>query len=202
MYRGSTFFTKGCRYASERASDFQSFANLEDGTPCEHIIFHDCLRHSQHAETTKIAIQPSLNTWWDKPVHIGSYLRPGGKISTGLVQQDGLVRSSRRPADEALRLENGDYYLQISDRGGLIIHHQDSGEPIWELEVDFQEAGVADNWDFAFLTLAKDGELTLAHQFNHESCVDCFQNGSNHGPFHYSCRHWQMLLQWCSPLPP
>lgn len=182
VYRGSTFFTPGCRYSAptttsdDARSRFESFANLEDGTPCEHIIFHDCLRKSSGPTSTpqtKIAIQPSLNTWWDNPVQLGSYLRPGGKVSTGLVETDGLVRSSRRP-DEALRLENGDYQLIISDKGGLIIQQQQQ-IPVWELEVNSTATA---EWDYAFLTLAKDGELILAHQYNEQSCLDCFQNGS------------------------
>ena len=253
MYRGSTYFNRNCRYSLPNEYDkkldpklyYRRFANLEDGQPCEHVLFHECLlldgeevdspraastADEDEAEEVKIGIQSSITTWWDEPFHgsIGgtggsimtdihsngkisndnSYIVPGGKVFTGLVENDGIMTSHQRlqklrrnqdggdvedSDDITLSLRNGDYTLEIDeDDGHLVIYYHHPKEEskkkivIWKssggtttttTEEDEKAANSITStstssshkrqWEYAFLTMERDGRVMLSHQYKH-----------------------------------
>lgn len=73
LYRTSAWFEPQCRYSDAvLAEELVRYASKADGRPCEHVVFHDCLKErgisdpmSGHRDVD-IAIDPRLITLWKK----------------------------------------------------------------------------------------------------------------------------------------
>ena len=161
IYRASTWFNKKCNYSIDPSPDQMRYANREDGRPCEHIIFHECIL--KKVRSARIAVQPNMNAWWEEPVDLGSHLFAGGIIPHGLVETDGLVTSSS-VSDIGLRLSNGNVTLRIDHSGRLVVEDISSLPPriIWAQDPDPSLYNA--EWKYFFLTLEKNGELFLSQQ--------------------------------------
>ena len=71
LYKAKFFFNSQCQYGLNediilsRRNDINSimrYANKKDERPCEHVVFHECLRKT--LENFNIAINPNLITHW------------------------------------------------------------------------------------------------------------------------------------------
>ena len=71
LYKTKAFFTPQCQYELDRdvlssqANDISSimrYASKHEKRPCEHVVFHDCLK--QNVPEIDIAINPKLLTYW------------------------------------------------------------------------------------------------------------------------------------------
>mmetsp|Transcript_12883 Transcript_12883/g.19566 ORF Transcript_12883/g.19566 Transcript_12883/m.19566 type:complete len:944 (-) Transcript_12883:132-2963(-) len=72
VYRADKFLDFGCNYGNVTEDDLR-YANNIDGVPCEHVVFHNCLRRKDG--TLKIAVHPTLNPIWHKDVEHICYAR-------------------------------------------------------------------------------------------------------------------------------
>lgn len=59
-----------------------------------------------------------MTTFWDKPQVVKSYLIPGGIISNGLLEHDGIVASAAHPQVKHGVLQNGNFTF-LSNKVGL-----------------------------------------------------------------------------------
>ena len=70
-YRAYVYFADECQYqlASSMATkqddntSIMRYASAKEKRPCEHVVFHDCLKNSSKVE---IAIDPNLITFWSR----------------------------------------------------------------------------------------------------------------------------------------
>eukprot|EP00978_Attheya_sp_CCMP212_P047802 scaffold432507_cov71-Attheya_sp.AAC.1 len=148
------------------------YAIQDDNRPCEHVVFHECLRSLN--PSIKITVQPYMNTLWDDP-DLGSFLFSGGKIAHGLRKRNGLVIRATRPT-EGHRLRNGKFSFRIDGSGSLVVEqtHGESERVIWKMTP--QSESFQEDWDHMFLTLERNGELVLSQQTSRQCpSSECYQ---------------------------
>ena len=190
LYRASRWLNTECSYSLDYEKEkFSGYANLDDGRPCEHVRFHDCIKRSR-SNVSSIYIQSSLVTWWDTPHEPLSYISSGGIIEHGLTNPaHGIVASARFPRYGGRILKNGKFSLRINSSGSLVAEESHAGKAI----INWIVAPSVGEWDFMFLTLAEDGVLTLTKQTSQDNL--CFDQvgDSDRNP----CRS----VLWRSPRP-
>ena len=196
IYRASKWFIDECSYSQYPTIEQMRLVNIEDGRPCEHVVFHDCMMKSTQA---KITIQPEMTIWWDSPPIAKSYLLPSGHedILSGLAMDTGLVMTRMRP-EIGLYLQNGRFRLRIDSAGLLVIEEEAVGfssgvsKRLWESNI---ERSLDEDWKYLFLTLEWNGELILSQQ-TQSACPEnpqCYQRG----PENADCRPCRSIL-WSS----
>ena len=134
-----------------------SYANKDDGRPCEHVTFNLCL--SNNHPSTHIVVQPQLHTEWDEPVELSSRLVSGGLIQGGLMNGDGLMTAANDP-HKGTKLVNGPYSLRINADGLLVVERNDT--VVWEADVYHHY--FSNEWSYMFLILDSEGVLQLVQQ--------------------------------------
>lgn len=74
LYRADVYFTKSCQYQLDAAvvdlnkdnlTSIMRYANSVEGRPCEHVVFHDCLKKVIE-KRVDIALNPELRTMWGR----------------------------------------------------------------------------------------------------------------------------------------
>ena len=156
LYRARTWLEPKCNYHSVAANNnnittpFLRYATKASQRPCEHVVFHECLRN--HHPTTKIAVQPKLRTEWNANTVFGSKLYPGTRHES--------LGVFRNHADHADRLVHGKYSLQIHSSGVFVVKR--ANVTIWSNTAVHDEH--MDYWTHSFLMLQPDGTLELVKQ--------------------------------------
>lgn len=167
IYRADTWFQEECTYSMEYSSNLTRYANMPDGRPCEHVVFHQCLRTLD--PSIRITIQPFMNPWWDEPKESSSYVLAGGKLAKGIQDNHGLVTPAKYP-EYGLQLQNGNFTLRIDkEMRALVVEERisSSNTRIRWTSPPYNEK-VPDDLEYLFLTLSHRGELILIQQLSSE----------------------------------
>lgn len=73
LYRADVYFTKSCQYTLDTVvkldkgnrTSIMRYANSAEERPCEHVVFHDCLKKVTK-KRVDIALNPELHTIWGR----------------------------------------------------------------------------------------------------------------------------------------
>ena len=172
VYKGSIWSNQRCKYGLP-IEPFQRFANKADQRPCEHIVFHSCLRHI--FPDIRMGIHKHLVTHWNSPPHRvktpDHILREGEKIvwvsQVGSMNHDESVfRRNLQNMRAMCQLDHGSIHLTLAN------------QLVWQ-------SGPLKPQEFlsVHLTLQSDGNLILyGHNFKRKQvvlwetgtrCTDC-----------------------------
>eukprot|EP00588_Corethron_pennatum_P015851 CAMPEP_0194279892 /NCGR_PEP_ID=MMETSP0169-20130528/14184_1 /TAXON_ID=218684 /ORGANISM="Corethron pennatum, Strain L29A3" /LENGTH=1078 /DNA_ID=CAMNT_0039024375 /DNA_START=227 /DNA_END=3463 /DNA_ORIENTATION=+ len=158
IYSAPKLLEVQCRYnlqGSAEALRLIKYANKDDERPCEHVVFHDCLRRTN--PNTVVAVQPDMRTQWNQA-------RPSTDRLFSHGDKDSLITFYQQ-RNRGSRLEAGRFSLRINEMGKLVVETCASSLClIPEVHWENSERPVKNNWSHMFLILEKDGNLVLIKQ--------------------------------------
>eukprot|EP00591_Stephanopyxis_turris_P010378 CAMPEP_0195521706 /NCGR_PEP_ID=MMETSP0794_2-20130614/19203_1 /TAXON_ID=515487 /ORGANISM="Stephanopyxis turris, Strain CCMP 815" /LENGTH=439 /DNA_ID=CAMNT_0040651315 /DNA_START=499 /DNA_END=1818 /DNA_ORIENTATION=+ len=150
IYSAPKWFDTRCNY-NMNITSMMRYANKNDGRPCEHVVFHNCLITQD--PSTSIAVHPFMKSKWNSPDQFDNRLVPGP------VDHSLVTHARRRDAGD--QLVNGNHTLRINEHETLVLEvwNDTKSEVLWSAKPTIGQE--IDTWTHMVLMLKKNGKLLL-----------------------------------------